>query len=313
MRAARLHDIGGTLQLDSLEDPVAADGEVLVDIAYASVNPLDVWIGQGSPGMAGANLPWIPGSEASGHVDGQPVIVRGGGLGFSRQGLFRDRASVPSDSVLQLPSGVDLRQVAGLAVVGITAWQALHACGSVQPDDRVVVLGASGGVGSVAVQLAKAAGATVWGQTGSDANAAVITGDGADHVVVSGAEGLATRLADFAPTLVLDPLGGAYTDAVVTSLSNRGRLVVYGTSENEQVTFNMRQMYRKAVSIFGYSGILGSPSDERQVLSMLLAMMADGALHIRLGDVLPLEEAGEAFSRILQRRAGGKLLLDPNA
>ena len=86
MRAARLHSIGGTLQLDELADPQAGPGEVIVDVAYASVNPLDVWITQGSIGAAGANLPWTPGGEASGHVDGRPVLIRGGGLGVVRQG-----------------------------------------------------------------------------------------------------------------------------------------------------------------------------------------------------------------------------------
>ncbi|MEY2524741.1 MAG: Alcohol dehydrogenase GroES-like domain, partial [Ilumatobacteraceae bacterium] len=76
MRAARLHTIGGTLQLDELPDPQPGPGEQIVDIAYASVNPLDVWITQGSPGAAAANLPWTPGTEASGHADGRPVLVR---------------------------------------------------------------------------------------------------------------------------------------------------------------------------------------------------------------------------------------------
>ena len=95
MRAARLHSIGGTLQLDELPDPEPGPGEKLVDIAYASVNPLDVWITQGSVGAAAANLPWIPGTEASGHVDGRPVLVRGGGLGVVRPGTYCSKMAVP--------------------------------------------------------------------------------------------------------------------------------------------------------------------------------------------------------------------------
>ena len=313
MRAARLHDIGGHLQLDSLDDPVAAAGEVLVDIAYASVNPLDVWISQGSPGAAAQNLPWIPGSEASGYIDAKPVLIRGGGLGLVRDGLFRDRASVPADAIQPIPDGIDLRQAAGLPVVGLTAWHALHSCGRIQPEDRVVVLGASGGVGSVAVQLAKAAGATVWGQTSSPDNAPVITSDGADHVVVSGSAGLAAALADVAPTLVLDPLGGAFTHEIVAAMANRGRLVVYGTSDDQNVTFNMRQMYRKAISIIGYAGLISDQQTDAGIMASLFEMMAASSLRIRLGDVLALNQADEAFTRILQRTARGKLLLDVNA
>ena len=97
MRAARLHSIGGTLQLDELPDPQPGPGEHLVDIAYASVNPLDVWITQGSVGAAAANLPWTPGTEASGHVDGRPVLVRGGGLGVVRPGTYCSKIAAPDD------------------------------------------------------------------------------------------------------------------------------------------------------------------------------------------------------------------------
>ena len=71
MRAARLHEIGGTLHVDEIDDPVPADGEVVVDIDYASVNPLDIWVTRGAPGVAAANLPWIPGTEGAGHLDGR--------------------------------------------------------------------------------------------------------------------------------------------------------------------------------------------------------------------------------------------------
>ncbi|MGZ4793617.1 MAG: quinone oxidoreductase family protein, partial [Ilumatobacteraceae bacterium] len=190
MRAARLHSIGGTLQLDELPDPQAGPGEQLVDIAYASVNPLDVWITQGSVGAAAAHLPWTPGSEATGHVDGRPVLVRGGGLGVVRPGLYCSRIAVPDAWLLPLDSNADLAQVAAMPVAGITAFSALHGRAHVEPEDRVLVLGASGGVGAMAVQLAKAAGATVWGHTGSPAKAAGITANGADNVVVASAGAL---------------------------------------------------------------------------------------------------------------------------
>ena len=102
MRAARLHSIGGALQLDELPDPEPGPGEKLVDIAYASINPLDVWITQGSIGAAAANLPWIPGTEASGQVDGRPVLVRGGGLGVVRPGTYCSKMAVPADWLLEV-------------------------------------------------------------------------------------------------------------------------------------------------------------------------------------------------------------------
>jgi len=310
MRAARLHEIGGTLQIDEIDDPVPADGEVVVDIAFASVNPLDIWVTRGAPGVAAANLPWIPGTEAGGHLDGRAVLVRGAGLGVMRHGLYRERAAVPRSTVHDLPDGIDLAQAAGVPVVGVTAWHAVHTCAQVTPDDRVLVLGASGGVGSVAVQLAAAAGATVWGQTSNAANVSAIAEDGAAEVLVTDAAGLTEAASAYAPTVVLDPLGGDFPDQAIAAMADRGRLVVYGTSVDPSVTLNWRQMYRKAINIVGYSGLIGTPEGEARVLEELFAAMASGRMRVRLADVLPLSQAAEAHAMLLERRAGGKLVLD---
>lgn len=310
MRAARLHSIGGTLQLDELPDPAPGPGEQLVDIAYASVNPLDVWITQGSIGAAATNLPWTPGTEATGHVDGRPVLVRGGGLGVIRPGLYCSQIAVPDGWLLSLGDDVDLRQAAAIPVAGITAWQALHGRAKINADDRILVLGASGGVGAVAVQLAKAAGATVWGQSGSPAKVDGIIVNGADNVVVTGADGLEAAAESYQPTVILDSLGGAFTDASVAAIAIQGRLVVYGTSNNEQVSINLRRLYRKSVNLLGYGGMVDTPEEQRVALETLMAMMAAGTLHIPIGEVLPLAGAAEAHARILASNVEGKILLD---
>jgi NADPH:quinone reductase len=312
-RAARLHDIGSTLRLDEIDDPVPEAGDVLVDVAFASVNPLDVWITRGNVGAAAAHLPWVPGTEATGYSDGRAVLVRGAGLGVLRPGLYCDRVAVPASAVQEVPAGLDLAQVAGLPVAGITAWQALHACGHLQSDDRVLVLGASGGVGSVAVQLAALTGARVWGQTGSAENVSIIEADGAECAVVSDAAGLVDAVVELNPTMVLDPLGGAFTDHAIAALADRGRLVVYGTSQDEMVTLNWRRMYRKAITVVGYSGLIDTAEGQRDILASMFALMAEGRLHLRLGAVLPLADAAESHARIVERRARGKLILDCRA
>lgn len=310
MRAARLHSIGGTLQLDEVPDPQPGPGEKLVDISYASVNPLDVWITQGSIGAAAANLPWIPGTEASGRVDGQPVLVRGGGLGVTRPGVYCSKIAVPDAWLLSVDPKLDLAQVAAMPVAGITAWRALHARAHLQPDDRVLVLGASGGVGAVAVQLAKASGATVWGQTGTAAKADGIRENGADNVVVAGADDLQAAVESYQPTVVLDSLGGPYTDAAIAAMANKGRIVVYGTSNDEQVSINLRRLYRKGITLLGYAGLVDTPEEQREVLDTLLTMMADGSLRVPVSEVLPLGWAAEAHARILSRDVQGKIVLD---
>ena len=313
MRAARLHSIGGILQIDEVPDPQPGPGELLVDIAYASVNPLDVWITQGSVGMAAANLPWTPGTEATGHVDGRAVLIRGGGLGVIRPGVYCTQIAVPEDWLLPLADGLDLAQVAAMPVAGITAWQALHGRAHVEADDRVLVLGASGGVGALAIQLAKAAGATVWGQTGSPGKVEGITASGADNVVVTGADGLEVAVEAYQPTVILDALGGPFTDAAIGAIANKGRLVVYGTSNSEQVSINLRRLYRKGVNLLGYAGLVDTAEEQRTALNTLLSMMAAGTLRVPVGDLLPLSDAAAAHARILDRGVEGKIVLDCRA
>jgi len=310
MRAARLHSIGGTLQLDELSDPEPGPGEQLVDIAFASVNPLDVWITQGSVGGAAANLPWTPGTEATGHVDGRRVLVRGGGLGVVRPGVYCNKIAVPDSWLLPVPAGLDLAQVAAMPVAGITAWQALHGRARLGALDRVLVLGASGGVGAMAIQLAKAIGATVWGQTGSAAKVEGITANGADNVIVTGADGIEAAVESYEPTVILDSLGGRYTDAAIACIANQGRLVVYGTSNNEQVSINLRRLYRKGVTLLGYAGMVDTAEEQRTAMDSLLAMMEAGSLRVPVGKVLPLAAAAEAHARILDREVEGKIVLD---
>jgi NADPH:quinone reductase len=165
-------------------------------------------------------------------------------------------------------------------------------------------------VGAVAVQLAKAAGSTVWGQTSSAAKVDGIIANGADNVVVTGADGLEAAVSAYQPTVILDSLGGPFTDAAIAAIANGGRLVVYGTSNNEQVTINLRRLYRKAVNLLGYSGLVETPDEQRDVMARLLQMMSTGALRIPVGDVLPLAEAADAHARILGRGVEGKIVLD---
>jgi NADPH:quinone reductase len=312
MRASRLHEIGGTLQLDEgLPDPVAGDGEVIVEMVYASVNPLDIWVTRGAPGTAAANLPWIPGTEGTGTVDGKPVIVRGAGLGVIRPGVYCDRIAVPAECTVPLPGQTDLAQASALGVAGITAWQCIHAKGRVISSDRVLVLGASGGVGIVATQIAKATGATVWGQTTNAAKTAGIAAAGADRaLVVANAADLVGALDGFTPTVILDPLGGAWTMPAIDAIANGGRLVVFGTSDDEQVALNWRTMYRKGTQIFGYSGLVETPAEQAQVLEKLITLTNNGTLRIPIGATLPLGEAATAHANILNRKVEGKQILD---
>ena len=98
-----------------------------------------MWVTQGSIGTAAANLPWIPGTEATGRAGGAAVLVRGGGFGVMRPGLSRDRVSAPPETIIPVPEGLDMASVAALPVAGVTAWQCVHKLGRVTESDRVLV------------------------------------------------------------------------------------------------------------------------------------------------------------------------------
>ena len=159
------------------------------------------------------------------------------------------------------------------------------------------------------VSLAAAAGATVWGQTGSEAKARQIRELGANAVLIGGPEALGDELAGWEPTVALDPLGGAFVAPVIAALAPRGRLVSYGVSSAPEVTFNMQQLYRKMLTVYGYGGMQITRDERRAGLQAALAALKAGELKVRVDEVLALDDVNGAFERLTERRVQGKLLL----
>ena len=308
MRAARVHRFGDSLQIDDLPEPRPGPGEVLVNIEFVAVNPLDVWVTQGTVAAGSQRLPFIPGIEAVAVLDGRRYVVDPSDLGTARDGLYRERAAVAQAALLSVPERVDPAQAAVMPVTGRTAWWLVNDVAPVTAADRVIVLGASGGVGSLVVQLAKGRGAVVWGQTSSRAKTESITAAGADRAVVANAEDLAVQLAELAPTIAFDALGGSFTRVLVEALQMGGRIGLYGTSSSPEGTLDLRALYRKGVSLLPGSV---PPHRQRAAVEAALAELAAGRLRVTVDDVLPLDQAAQAHRRILARAVRGKLLLRP--
>jgi NADPH:quinone reductase len=308
-RSVRLHAHGAPPVVDQVTLPEPRAGEVRVDLAFGGVNPVDTYVAEGRVAPDGP-LPRTLGGEASGWRDGQPVLVGGEGLGGTRDGVWATAAVVPEAAVVSLPDGVDLQAAAAMGVAGLTAWKVVHDVAAIRAADRVLVLGASGGVGSMIVSLVRAAGATVWGQTGSEDKSAFVREQGAEHVVVCDAAGLAEAIGELQPTAVFDPLGGDFLDPAVRALAPYGRLASFGTSAGPEVRFNLQQLYRKSASIRGYGGMLLASDERRAGLERALQALADGDLRVHIDEVLAPEQAHEAFERIRRRSLQGKLLLD---
>jgi NADPH:quinone reductase len=308
VRAARLIEHGKPLEVQQIELPTPADGEVLVQLAYAGVNPVDGYNAAGRVNPDGP-LPRTLGGEAVGHVDGVPVVVAGGGLGSTRDGVFAEAAVVPRDAVVEIPDGVELQEAAGVGVVGLTAYRIVEIA-EIGPADRVLVLAGSGSVGLAAISYAVSKGAQVWGQTGNEAKADVITATGALHAVVCDAAGLTAAIEAFEPTVVLDSLAGEFTAAALAALVPRGRLVLFGGSAGPEGTIQLLQLYRKQQRILTYGGLIATTPERREGIAATLAAIAEGKLRIHIGAERSLDEVNEAFALITGRQVAGKVILN---
>ena len=309
VRAARLKEHGKPLVVKEVELPEPGEDEVLVELQYSSVNPIDRYVAEGLV-AADRFIPRTLGAEASGMLDGQPVLVAGLGLGTMRDGVWAEAAVVPRGAVVPLPDGADPQDAAVMGIAGLTAWEVVHDFGRVTAEDRVLVLGASGGVGTMIVSIAKAAGATVWGQTGSPDKIDVVEEMGADRAFVAGPEELTAALDGFEPTVACDPLGDDFLRPLVETLAVQGRIVNFGTSAGAEVQFNLQSLYRKGISLLGYGGGQLASEQRHAALERALQALADGTLRVHIDDVLALDEINEALERLADREVKGKLIID---
>lgn len=307
--AARLVEHGQPVQIEQVELPDPGEGETILQVAYAGVNPVDMYAAMGRVAPDGP-LPRTLGGEASGTVDGRRVMVRGHGLGATRDGVWAQAAIVPEAALVDVPDGVELPEAAAMGVAGVTAWRTVTELAKVSADDTVVVFGAAGGVGHMIVSVAHALGATVIGQTGNPDNRDWIGARGADHVVVSEADGLAQQLSRFRPTVVFDPLGDGFTGQAVEALEPRGRLVLFGASAGPEGQVPLRSLYRKGLVVRGYAGLIEPDEAMTAGARAALDALARGLLSVAIDSILPLGQVNEAFDRIEKRSVHGKLVLD---
>jgi NADPH2:quinone reductase len=236
-------------------------------------------------------------------------MVAGGGLGATRDGVWAQAAVVPQATVIDLPDGVRTRDAAAMGVAGLTAWKTVCELARVSSEDRVLVLGAPGGVGTMIVSLAHAAGATVWGQTGSEEKTDLIREQGADRAIVAGPDQLADAIGELEPTVVFDPLGGGFVAPAIDALTPRGRLVSFGTSAGPDIQINIQTLYRKMISLLGYGGMQLDQDERRAGLEKALGALRAGDLKVVVDEALPLDQINQAFERIANRQVRGKLLL----
>lgn len=308
IKAARLLAHSDPLEVEEIDLAEPADDEVIVEMAFGGVNPVDRYQAEGRV-APDAPRPRTLGAEGAGTVDGRPVMIRGYGLGSRRDGLWATAAVVPEEALIPVPEGVGLEQAAAMGIAGVTAWRCATEKARLTADDRVLVLGASGGVGSMLVSLARAAGATVWGQTGSEDKAAWIRDRGAAEVVVGDAGRVVEAAGDYRPTVVFDPLGDGFFGASVKVLAEKGTLVAFGTSAGPTGEVPLQALYRKGLTVHGYGGLIESDDTLAREARQALDAVADGRMEVVIDRVVPLDRVNEAFSLLTDRSVKGKVVL----
>lgn len=314
MKAIQIEEFGGpeVLQFTEVPDPSPKLAEVVINIKRCGVNFADTHASRNDY-LAEQTLPLIPGAEASGQLnDGRRVVALLGSGGYA------EKVVVPQAQLIELPEGVDYDQAAGGLLQGLTAMALVHRCARIEPGETIVVEAAAGGTGTLAVQLAKRAGAKVIGLASSEEKRELVRGLGADACVDSRAEDLgeAIREANDGKRVdaVLHMSGGAAFDAEMGVLAPLGRMVVFGIASREQREVSTAALLRGSKAVIGFwlAHLLSRPDLLVPMIGELLGAIAKDELTVTIGEVYPLSEAARAHEDLIARRTAGKLLLDPS-
>ena len=322
MRALTCNEYGPpeSLRIEEQPDPVAADGEVLVDVAAAGINFPDVLAIAGQYQVK-TPTPFVPGNEAAGTVialgDGVTRFSVGDKVVFnSKGGAFAERCVADQNTTMLMPGGLNFEQAAGFTVTYGTSYHALRQSADLQPGETVLVLGAAGGVGITAVEIAKAMGARVIAAASSDEKLAFAKEAGADETINYSTQDLKETVKEMTggkgADVVYDPVGGELADQAFRATAWHGRYLVIGFASGDIPKFSANIALLKEASIVGVwwgTWAAKNPKLQMQNMQELTALIQDGVLTPRVTESHRLEDFEQAFAAITERRARGKVIL----
>ena len=309
-----------SLVIEEWEDPIAGEGEVLVDVAAAGINFPDVLSIAGTYQVK-TPTPFIPGNEAAGVVAavgsgvtrftvGDEVIVATRGDAFAEKCVSAEMMTIP------LPQGLNMEQGAGYSVTYGTSYHALKQSANLQAGETVLVLGAAGGVGITAVEIAKAMGARVIAAASTDEKLEFAKSAGANELVNYSEVPLKETVKELTggdgADVVYDPVGGELADQAFRATAWHGRYLVIGFASGDIPTFAANIALLKEASVIGVwwgTWAAKNPALQMQNLKELGALIAEGKLEPRVTESYALEDYVEAFRAITERRARGKVIL----
>lgn len=339
MKAVVLSEHGGpeVLRYTDVPDPTIGANEVLVRVRACALNHLDLWVRRGLPGRS-ITFPHIPGSDISGEVAkvgesvsnirvgerillapglscGQCAQCIAGRDNFCKQytlfgsgvhGGYAEFVKSPAANVIPIPGSLSFEEAAAIPLVFLTAWHMLFHRAHLQPAEEVLVIAAGSGVGSAAIQIAKATGARVIATAGSQAKLAKAKGLGANDVLLH--EGEFARevkrlTSGRGVDVVFEHVGAATWEQSVYSLAVGGRLVTCGATSGFESKINLGYLFARQLSI------LGSFMGYKAELFSVLELFKRGLLKPVIDTVLPLARAAEAHKRLENREQFGKVVL----
>ncbi len=340
MKAVVFHEHGGPekLQYEDRPDPQIKPDEVLVRVKACALNHLDIWIRQGIPSYKIA-LPHISGCDVAGIVEqvgsgvssvtkGQRVFVSPGlncgtceqcqagrdnlcpsfgVLGAKTDGGYAELVAVPGRNILPIPGNLTFEHAAAFPLVSVTAWHMLFTLAGVHARDTVLVMGAGSGVGSMAVQMAKLAGARVITTVGSEDKIAKATQLGADVVLNHSTEDVPACVQEATEgrgvDVVIEHIGPQVWEQSLRALAKGGRLVTCGATTGGEVKLDLRYLFSRQLTVKG--SYMGTKAE----LIEAAALIGSGKLKPVVDRVYPLKEARVAQEQMLSRKFFGKLVL----
>jgi NADPH2:quinone reductase len=315
MRAIQISRYGGPEVLTAVElpDPQPRPDQIMIDVAAAGVNYADTHLADGSY-LSSPELPFVPGSEVIGRTaDGRRV------MGLSNTGGYAEKAFLPAALAVDVPASIGDGEALALLVQGLSAWHLLRTSARLVPGESVVVNAAAGGVGSLAVQLAKAFGAGRVIATASTPDKQRLALDlGADVAVSGDPDGYAERVVEAnggkRVDVILDAVGGPVFDGALEALGQFGRLVTFGAASRQVAQpVEPGRLMKRNLSVIGFwlSPALAVPGMFAPALTELFELVTDGRIRPIVGGEYPLAESRQAHEDLLARRTTGKLILRP--
>ena len=315
MKAVQIDEFGGpeVLKVVDLPKPEPGDGQVLIEVSRAGMNFADTHQREDSY-LARYETPLVLGGEVAGRTeDGRRVVA------MVPSGGYAEYAVAPEAAVFPIPDGVDDGAALALLIQGLTAWHLFKTSAKLAQGESVVVISGAGGVGSLAVQLAKPVGAgRVIATASSEEKRELALSLGADAAVDPAEEDLKEALIEANEgnrvDVVLEMSGGRVFEQSAEALAPFGRIVAYGIASREQNTLETGRLMRKSRAVVGFwlMHCLGRRDMIEEPLADLFDRTARGELKPQMGETYALSDVRRAHEDLQGRRTSGKLLLDPS-